>query len=1302
MDIDYPVEILSPSDGNDDVTAGFDSHEPRWPKDAPGGKGGEWRDDTPGLPSVSLPKVVPTKAIYRAQIPHDEVVAVSAGGTTRMRWDQSQKKFIRERKSGDGWAHQKTLNKKQAYDQLKNEDDWHSPGVSLTPLTPITPKKSAVKKATPESDGPISGVDYADSALGESAHAKEILSMLDLGYTPQQVVEMYKREDLGPGMAELLVHEVVKFKEMQSKKDAQTGTKASKTEDVPSSQTLEQPSPVVSPAPELSVDSADLPTGSQDTLIPPTAETDFDYRITTAKSGKSALAAAPYNSDTEDSMINEDKDSGLGYTYESPVEDFHGSGLTGAQVSEAVGDYSDNGYETVNPALRESGGDPAQFPEHMKALGYSPKRARNVTAGVDAAMAASPLSDDVVVERGVVDPSKIFGSGWEDADLTGRDWSDQGYVSTTAGSALAKFSGNGAGIQMRILVPAGTHAIGIEAATAGLSGEQELLLDRGLSFRVVHDHGMVDGRRKIDIEVVPTPKTKANTPEIALDVPADVTPSAAPDLTIDDITPSESSVQSSTYEGPSFEMPSSIPKAKLDRFRELRLKSQRADAHIEGAPALTIDETHELYQIHSSVMHQSSATAARIVQETDVDVALEKFMQNHDLKPEDVASYREELARRTRETFKDKKIAVRVTPGEIDKILSDGRFKTQFESGKSKGLKNTGLRANVEEQWFGLPEDYDPKKRPIYGYVMVDGVRPAGLGASDMFDVSTDALSQYGQIQVVLKDDVRRRTTAMFGDSLNNRNDGIPSPVDDPSWQSYSPAPTKTMLTRGLTSEDRSVDDHEFRAGTYAEAQIHGGVTLDDIDEIIFPTTPSAATRKKLDDAGVKWRVLNFKTAADSTPDERARALRIAEQDLAKIDEDITETEAQIKKFETKSKPTADEYRDDLKRLLTQRKKIADALPGLRSESDAKTPTKKAPQAHKSMPTASEPTSQPTTLAPPKVDTAALHAATQELAKLDDSIATTEQALASANPAFKYHIKDLKDELKSLQAKRAKVASQVAALAPPKEGSTELENIRIQLDSIAEEAKAHAQVVTDVLHKDNMGKVLTTDDLASSKAAEAALAALSARASKLAERELELRIAAEGAPWGGEDPPGSWKGTAETKYVPGTNVAKVDAARDTYVANDRQTIANNASLRTGEPTPAAKAWRGRMRSMVRSGRITRDTTVYRGAAFTPEMVMSLQPGTTLHDVGIMSTDDSEDGARFYIEARRSKLPGTLPVLFDIKVPEGTPGVDVGVGEFVFDADTSLRIVKIERGTDGVIRVIAEMIPPGKIKKPKVK
>jgi hypothetical protein len=1031
-----------------DLTAGFDEHEPRWPKGAPGGKGGEWRDDTPGVPSVSLPKVTPTKAIYRAQIPHDEVVAVSAAGTTRMRWDQSQKKFIRERKSGDGWAHQKTLNKKQAYDQLKNEDDWHAPGGLPAPSTPTAPKKSVTKKVTPDSDGPISGVDYSDPALGESAHAKEILSMLDLGYTPQQVVEMYKREDLGPGMAELLVHEVVKFKEMQSKKDTQTGTKASKIEDVPSSQTPEQPSPVVPPAStthveplgatpttswpfsyavaadvqadygdlarssnseyessdlyhhivlpvssliptqseddnalgedaemhgmtgdpfvidkdgnlylidghhraqdagphgyitawvrqapstsstsndELSVDSADLPTGAQDTLISPTTEADFDYRITTAKSGKAALAAAPYNADTEDSMINEDKDSGLGYTYESPVEDFHGSGLTGMQVREAVGDYSDNGYETVNPALRESGGDPAQFPEHMKALGYSPKRARDTTAGVDAAMAASPLSDDVVVERGIVDPSAIFGSGWEDVDLTDRDWTDQGYVSTTAGTALAKFSGNGAGIQMRILVPAGTHAIGVEAATAGLSGEQELLLDRGLSFRVVHDHGMVDGRRKIDVEVVPTPKTKANAPEIAVDTLDNATPSVAHE-------PSAESVPPPTYEGPSFEMPSSIPQAKLDRLRELRLKSQRAAAHIEGAPALTTEEEYELYDIHSSVMHQSSPAAARIMQEIDVDVALEKFMQNHDLKPEDVAAYREELARRTREIFKDKKIAVRVTPGEIDKILSDGRFKTQFESGKSKGLKNTGLRAAVEEQWFGLPEDYDPKKRPIYGYVMVDGVRPAGLGASDMFDVSTDALSQYGQIQVVLKDDVRRRTTAMFGDSLNNKNDGIPSPVDDPSWQSYSPAPSKSMLTRGLTSEDRSVDDHEFRAGTYAEAQIHGGVTLDDIDEIIFPTTPSAAVRKKLDDSGVKWRVLNFKTAADSSPDERARALRIAEQDLAMIDEDIAATEVQIEKFKTKDKPTADEYRDDLKKLLKQRKKLTDALPGLRGK----------------------------------------------------------------------------------------------------------------------------------------------------------------------------------------------------------------------------------------------------------------------------------------------------------------------------------------------------------------------------------
>jgi hypothetical protein len=51
---------------------------------------------------------------------------------------------------------------------------------------------------------------------------------------------------------------------------------------------------------------------------------------------------------------------------------------------------------------------------------------------------------------------------------------------------------------MTILVPQGTAAL-----AASSDGEKELLLNRGLRFRIVRDNGVVNGVRHVDVEVVP-------------------------------------------------------------------------------------------------------------------------------------------------------------------------------------------------------------------------------------------------------------------------------------------------------------------------------------------------------------------------------------------------------------------------------------------------------------------------------------------------------------------------------------------------------------------------------------------------------------------------------------------------------------------------------------------------------------------------------------------------------------------------------------------------------------------------------
>jgi len=253
----------------------------------------------------------------------------------------------------------------------------------------------------------------------------------------------------------------------------------------------------------------------------------FDDRAAGAATGHAALKAAPFNPGTSADMVDTD--------------DVGGSGIDGQNVWEALSDYGNNGYEIVNGALRSSAGNPDGFPEFLRGggIGYNPDRARRLMTGIDAAMSVSPLSGDVVVRRGIVDPDRTFGPGWNDReDMTGLAWTDHGFTSTTTGTKVGKFTNNGTGVEMRILVPKGTRAVGLSQTSGETGTERELLLDRGLSFRIVNDSGPKSKRRVIDVEVVPA-GAEATAP------PSEPAVRTAPDVSTwhGDLTPGQQQVQ---------------------------------------------------------------------------------------------------------------------------------------------------------------------------------------------------------------------------------------------------------------------------------------------------------------------------------------------------------------------------------------------------------------------------------------------------------------------------------------------------------------------------------------------------------------------------------------------------------------------------------------------------------------------------------------------------------------------------------------------------------------------------------------
>ena len=161
-------------------------------------------------------------------------------------------------------------------------------------------------------------------------------------------------------------------------------------------------------------------------------------------------------------------------------------------------------------------------------------RAGDLTDGriaqMDKAFAQSPLESDVVTYRGVRTGGSVFGAEMP-ANLTGFEWTDRAYFSTSVDRAVAEPFAHDGGVLMRIVAPMGIHAVGLRPASRVEKPEYEILFDRGLTYRVVADHGVVDGRRHLDVEVVPASKErggeKAAAPKTA---PAKAAKKAAPKL----------------------------------------------------------------------------------------------------------------------------------------------------------------------------------------------------------------------------------------------------------------------------------------------------------------------------------------------------------------------------------------------------------------------------------------------------------------------------------------------------------------------------------------------------------------------------------------------------------------------------------------------------------------------------------------------------------------------------------------------------------------------------------------------------
>lgn len=178
-----------------------------------------------------------------------------------------------------------------------------------------------------------------------------------------------------------------------------------------------------------------------------------------------------------------------------------------------------------------------------------------------------------------------------------------------------------------------------------------------------------------------------------------------------------------------------------------------------------------------------------------------------------ISQWREKIEARMRQEMNSDavRVAVRADVFTAEKIIEDGRFKSQHETNSSRGMLSPGTRRIAELDMFSYPNDLPAEERPIYGYL--DGLTQ-----------EYGAVSSYGEVKFVMKPEVKERTTFTSTDSLNSNL--VPAAVT---------APRITALYRRsfgdkLTGLDFPVADW----GTvYWEAQIHRSVSLHDVEKII-------------------------------------------------------------------------------------------------------------------------------------------------------------------------------------------------------------------------------------------------------------------------------------------------------------------------------------------------------------------------------------------------------------------------------------------------------------------------------------
>lgn len=168
-------------------------------------------------------------------------------------------------------------------------------------------------------------------------------------------------------------------------------------------------------------------------------------------------------------------------------------------TSRAVRLYRNSTYRKINGYLRGDGEDEYL---HIRESVDAPAKREHIVYDhvvlIDQGMEASQLSAPVQLWRGIHDGAATFGDAWNPDNMTGAEWDELGFPSTTADPAVGRMFGGD--VVMRLHVPKGIGAIQLDGwkSQDRPNAEAELLLQRNLRMRVVGDSPASGGYQLID------------------------------------------------------------------------------------------------------------------------------------------------------------------------------------------------------------------------------------------------------------------------------------------------------------------------------------------------------------------------------------------------------------------------------------------------------------------------------------------------------------------------------------------------------------------------------------------------------------------------------------------------------------------------------------------------------------------------------------------------------------------------------------------------------------------------------------